>query len=286
MFRLALLASFVCACALAYEMVITPFGPMPSICVHEAKEGEVVTPVAGGVELRDAHTGELKKFFERLQICDDVAAQIKAEHIARRNHSSNGLRYDGWLDNVGYVTPSNVGYFYSMYTVCYANPTSKGQILYYFVGTENIDNGELSILQPVLSWYFDQWTFSSWNCCPSGQTWQGSTIYGLSPGATYSGDITVSGGTCTVGSYANGQSSILKVSQNNRRFDWVDATLEVYYLNQCSQFAAGAFTYSNYVIRDINGYTITPSWSAPTYTMCGGTMSVAPSKITITHTTY
>ncbi|KAH3767837.1 hypothetical protein Pelo_361 [Pelomyxa schiedti] len=189
--------------------VMTPFGDMPEECVHQAGENEIIHPVAGGVELRD-EAGKLLRFVEEKPSCVAAAKEITARHIARRN-ATNKLQYDGWLDNVGYTTsPKNVGHFESSYTICPTNPTATGQYLYYFIGAENIDNGELSILQPVLAWAVNQWTFCSWNCCPSGQTWQGSTISGLQPGGTYFGKLDVSGGTCAITSQALGQTSLLK----------------------------------------------------------------------------
>jgi len=39
--------------------------------------------------------------------------------------------------------------------------------LYYFPGLEDIQDTQ-SILQPVLGWYWGQWTLASWNCCING----------------------------------------------------------------------------------------------------------------------
>lgn len=56
---------------------------------------------------------------------------------------------DGWLDNVGYYPTNPVGKFLGNYIVPSGTPDSDGQYLYYFIGAENLEDGELSILQPV-----------------------------------------------------------------------------------------------------------------------------------------
>lgn len=98
----------------------------------------------------------------------------------------------------------------------------------------------------MLAWATDAWTFcryffvefsktslnffSSWNCCPSGQSYQGTTISGLESNGDYYGQLSVDGNICTILSEANDETSSLSVARNGRVFDWVDATLETYYV--------------------------------------------------------
>ena len=56
------------------------------------------------------------------------------------------------------------------------NPTTNdGQVVFLFNGLEDI-NDVVTIIQPVLGWnndYAGAWSIAAWNCCFSGDTWEG-----------------------------------------------------------------------------------------------------------------
>lgn len=72
---------------------------------------------------------------------------------------------------------------------------------------------------------------------------------------------------------------------NNREFNWLDATLEVYSISGCGDYPSGPMTYSNLRVTDNSGRAITPQWGAGVRTECGGSETVeSPSEIVIQHT--
>lgn len=70
---------------------------------------------------------------------------------------------DGWLDNVGFYPPKEAANFTGTYILPDSSPSQpSGQYLYYFIGIENINQDDVTILQPVLAWEDGGWTFTSW----------------------------------------------------------------------------------------------------------------------------
>jgi hypothetical protein len=268
------------------KQVPTPFGWRPEQCVHRnVPSGSIVEEVSDGM-LITYPTGE-KIHHPIIQECLDSHAEF-LKH--KQNRTKNvGQPLDGWLDYAGYYPPNEVVSFTGYYLVP-PNPSSNsGQVLFYFIGTENFQtSGTLTILQPVLTWGngLNGWSIASWNCCPSGMQTESTPFQGFGAGDTLYGSIQASGGNWVVISSwpASGQSTTLSVPSANRDFDWIDVTLETYTVTSCNQFPNGPMVFSDMVFTDQSGQT-SPVWTDDTGpTECGGNLVInSPSQITITH---
>jgi len=269
------------------EMIITPFGLRPAHC-HQ------IVPSGAMIKVRedrlDAHllNGTVLSFPMKQDCIDFQAKEWIKRAKARQANPHKGFWQDGWLDNAGYYPPNEVMTFSGTYTVPNNPAVDSSQVLFYFIGTENLSQGQLSILQPVLTWGngYNGWSMASWNCCPQGQTIESESLDGLNAGDTAFGLIDFSSPTnWTVTSTWKGETVKLSVSAAGRDFNWCDVTLETYTVRNCNEFATGPMTFSNMQITDQTG-TVTPNWqpwSEPTE--CNGQLTVqSPSTIIIQHT--
>lgn len=187
---------------------------------------------------------------------------------------------NGWLDYVGYWPEDKIVFFNGTYTVPEDPLSSMDQVLFYFIGLENIEEDSsssttkttadddddiestITILQPVLTWGNTEtgWSMASWNCCPTGQTWVSSSITDLSAGQTLTGSIDVGDEHSTVISSLDGGVSVeLRVDTGERTFDWMDVTLEAYYLSECDQFPSSPMNITNMMSKSRNQRTETTS---------------------------
>jgi len=194
---------------------------------------------------------------------------------------------DGWVDYVGFWPKQDVTGFNATYTVpAYPKSTSTDQVLFYFIGIENIEESEsnpetatvapdeslestITILQPVLTYGNTEegWSMASWNCCPTGQTWMSSSITNLKPNNTLTAEISVGSEYSTITSSLidpkHGtvkESYSLTVDTEDRSFDWMDVTLEVYQLTECEEFADSAMHITDMVATGSNGKEIKMDW--------------------------
>jgi len=271
----------------ASKLVPTPFGLRPEICVTRGlPSGSHIEEVEDGILIHHP-TGEKMKL-PKHQECIDYHNEYMQ---TRRNRTKVGKALDGWLDYAGWYPPSNdeVVSFTGNYLVP-PNPQDDGsQVLFYFIGTQNNDqgSGDITILQPVLTWGngINGWSFASWNCCPAGQQQESNPIQGFSAGQTVSGSIVSDGTNWVITSTANGQNTVLTVPDASRDFDWVDVTLETYTVTSCSQFPNGPMVFSNMVLTIANAGRVNAAWADETgATECGGSLAInSPSQITITH---
>jgi len=200
---------------------------------------------------------------------------------------------DGWLDYAGWYPQSDVTSFKGNYLVPPNPPsgTSTSQVLFYFIGIENMNSGAgVSILQPVLTWGngLTGWSFASWNCCPSGQAHESTPLQGFSAGATISGTIQYlsSVNNWEILSIVNGKTTNLTVADANREFNWADVTLETYSVTACNQFPNGPMKFTNLQMTFEDGNSYTPAWTLTGATECSGSITVQnPLALTITHST-
>ncbi|ELR18578.1 uncharacterized protein ACA1_155240 [Acanthamoeba castellanii str. Neff] len=271
----------------------TPFGMMPETCVHRVRSGATIREVEGGVHV--AHPeGDV-----HLPTRPECVAWLKermAATEARLSQSSQPAGSDvptetfppsnGWLDYVGYYPSQLVHYFSGRYTVP-QTPKNMGGLLYWFIGSENFQTGiGVTILQPVLTYYTNGWTFSSWNCCPQGQAHQSTPISGFGPGDVLDGVIDQSGDNWVVYSSFGRQSTQLTVPDAGRKFNWVDVTLETYDVTDCAQFASGPVSFYDMKLVLSDGSSVPPVWqlNSPASTKCNGTLTVnSPFSVTIRH---
>jgi len=197
------------------------------------------------------------------------------------------LWQDGWLDNAGYWPTNYINSFQGNYLVPPNPADDSSQVLFYFIGAENLVNGQnLSIVQPVLTWGngINGWSFMSWNCCPSGQAHNSGPLTGFSAGDTLSGSVYQANGDWNIVSSWNGQQVTLAVTINGRTFNWADVTLETYNVRACTEFPVGPMTFSSMVLELIDGTQPAPAWAPSGATECNGAMTVtSPSQISIQH---
>jgi len=221
---------------------------------------------------------------QKKQDCIDFQEKANKERILRRQQKH---ALDGWLDYAGFYPTSEVVMFTGTYSVP-PNPVTDGsQVLFYFIGTENLGQTDLSILQPVLTWGngYNGWNMASWNCCPQGQTIESNSIDGIKAGSSVSGIIDfTSPDNWTVTSNYNNKKVVLTVPSAQRDFNWCDVTLETYTVTACGNFPKGPCVFSDMTLTDTYG-SVTPSWQADTGpTECGGKLTInSPSEITISH---
>jgi len=154
---------------------------------------------------------------------------------------------------------------------------------------DNDDPSAVNIIQPVLTWGNGQtkWYAKSWACCPNNITVSSPPVYGLGPGSKLNGVITrVSPSTWRVDSIvaATGQKTTLMAQVGDYQYNWADVTLEVYSIRGCQDYAPGKALFSNMVLKDQQGQSLTPSWQLTPPTECGGSITeVSPSTIYIQH---
>jgi len=273
--------------AMRHELVSTPFGLRPKQCVHRGLGDDVqLKATKEGVQVIH-NNGTFLKFLPALPECISWDEKMRIEREKRRNGTSLKSPLDGWLDNAGYYPPGLVGSFVGNYLVP-PSPVDSGQVLFYFIGTENFQSGVgVSIFQPVLTWGngITGWSMASWNCCPSGQSHESNPLTGFGSGNTLQGQIVnTNNGYWNVVSAFNGQKTTLTVADNGRNFDWTDVTLETYSVGACNEFPPGPMVFSGMSMNLQGGGQVTPNWSPTGATECGGQLTVnSPSQVTITH---
>jgi len=269
-------------------LVPTPFGWKPKQCIFSWPSGT-------RIENKHAENRTLVTLPNGQQ----HSLPVLPECLVKYQDPTNIARVtDGWLDNTGYYTnrgsdPNKVVKQFQGYYTVPTTPSASGGLLYYFLGAENKGgNLGLTILQPVLT-YYGSWYMNSWNCCPQGQAHESEPLSGFKPGDKVFGNMYETGselsGDWTVESKWNNYNVTLVVTDSNREFVWIDATLETYYVRQCSQLSSGLMTYSNMVLTTLgsNGKTqnepITWINYTPTSDCNGVTTVVSSSQVTIKH---
>ena len=82
---------------------------------------------------------------------------------------------------------------------------------------------------------------------------------------------------------ATGLETKLSCPRQGRDFNWADATLEVYNVKSCAEFAGGAMHFANLSMWDEHGTGLAPRWLSTGPKVCGGKTTVDSDKITIEH---
>jgi len=266
--------------------VNTPHGMRPTECVIQVMSGTEIEQTPEGLLI--INPSGSRKILSVPEKCN----QDMDRFWDSRKRLRNGSTPNAWIDNAGWYPPGgNLGEFTATYTVPQTPtaPEKKEGKLYYFIGFENMRSGPVNILQPVLTYEYIGWTYSSWCCCPSNITVQSNVISGFGPGDKVTGVIQrVSGDTWLIDSInTKGEHATLKPRVGSYDYDWADVTFELeadggHY--SCDQLARGPMTFSKLVLKNGNGKTLTPSWSASGGTMCSGSTRVkSASEIVISH---
>lgn len=266
--------------------VSTPHGMRPAECVIQVESGSEIEETSDGL-LIVTPSGK-RTIMSTPESCN----QDMPRFWATRKKIRNGSSPNAWIDNAGWYPPGgNLGSFTGTYTIpkTPAAREKKEGKLYWFIGFENTNSGPVNILQPVLTYEYVGWTYSSWCCCPRNITVQSNVIKGFGPGDTVKGVIQrQSGDTWLIDSInPAGEHATLKPRVGSYDYAWADVTFELeadggHY--SCDQLAQGPFTFSDLVVKDGNGETLTPHWQASGGTMCAGSTRVkSASEIVITH---
>ncbi|EAS01987.1 hypothetical protein TTHERM_00500730 (macronuclear) [Tetrahymena thermophila SB210] len=231
------------------EHVQTPFGLMLRECVHNVPSGTYIQESEDGSIFL---TNDEKNFAKRVQ---------KSEKCQKANPS---IKLEQWIDNGGWDLPAKtpLSKFEAYYYVPNTPQTTNNQWLYYFIGSQNNDGSGpgVSIIQPVLS-YFKGWYFQSWNCCPDGQAFNSPSIFNITPHDQVYGSVQVKDSQVTIISQNKlGEQSTLTVDRNGRNFTWIDATLEIYGISNCTDYPKGRMTYSQMNVTLSDGTIALPEW--------------------------
>merc|ERR1711976_435975 len=129
----------------AAHAVFTPQGERSADCIVQVPETAVVKTHDTGISLH--HDDGRVEHITTPQHChtDDVAVAL-----AQRDQNQ-------WIDEAGFTY--NPGFSkMTGYNNIPDAPQRGGQIVYYFLGMQNMEGGPVSILQPVLAYEGNEWT--------------------------------------------------------------------------------------------------------------------------------
>jgi hypothetical protein len=211
-----------------------------------------------------------------------------------------------WIESGQVVTSTTYDAVMAAWTVPQTPTSNDGQTLFFFPAlTHNhlTPPSEEPIIQPVLGWNDGQsgagpWNIASWNCCPSGMTWNSNPVT-VHPGDQIQGTVmSACGGalvqacskwTITTEDVTTRQSTTLNVAYPSlMNFVWAQSgVLEVYSIYQCSDFPPdGSITFSNVTLFDNYFRRITnPGWASELFVTQGQTTPWCNYGVTVTNTT-
>jgi len=278
---------------LSGKMEPTPIGYRPVECVMHADEDAILRQVEGvGTYAYYPKSGR-RSFHPEIKGCvenamDLTAArklQMEADKNKKQNVIGKGYNVSNLKEWEVYAseTVSTMGQFTSQYQLPTDNPTSGVEIiLYYFIGMQNNNDAVVTIIQPVIE-YCDTcgpsggtgWNMSPWNCCATGQTWQGPIKIIPASGA-YINAVVMSNTTSDYISCENpstGDKTTLTVSDVRRTFEWIAFTLEQYNVVDCSDYPTTPFWSRSMKITAASGTAITPTWALTNGDGCGGSIT-------------
>merc|ERR1712151_271153 len=253
------------------KLVPTPQGFRDEKCVVEIPDGATWGETADGLTITHAD-GTLQS----TQIHPDCHSDEVAMKMAARRA---GDVPNEWKDNAGFTHNEGYKSFKGNNNVPSDPKNGNGQILYYFIGMENTGGGPVNILQPVLGWMGGEWTLASWACCPANISSTSRTIRGLQAGQTIYGAMErIDGSTWKIDSTVNGQTTTLTPRVGSYNYIWADVTLEVYSVNQCSQYSDGTLHFTEMELTAASGEVLTPAWTQPSATECQGKLVIHDAK--------
>lgn len=262
------------------KYVSTPHGKRLKECVMSFPKASIVEELANGDLGVEYPNGTMESFTPPPQCHEDMARMMK-----ERENGPNA-----WLDNAGWYPPGrDMSKFTGDYVVPAGDPQRGGATLYYFIGMQNNGDGPVNILQPVLAYQGEGWSYTSWICCPSNISTTGNRVR-TEAGAKLGGSIVRTGSdTWDVEGTASGGTTSLKQRVGPYKYSWADVTMEQYSYSQCSQSPKGPISFQNMKLYDSSGKSLNPTpndWSTTGRTMCSGTLKVlAGDHITIEHST-
>jgi len=253
--------------------VFTPQGERDAACIVQVPETAVLKTTSNGVALHH-EDGSV----EHVTTPDHCHTDAVAVAVATRAQSNQ------WIDEAGYTY--NPGFSkMTGYNNIPDAPRRGGQIVYYFLGMQNMEGGPVSILQPVLAFEGGEWTGASWACCPSNITTTGPTITGAKEGdRMYGSMIRKSSDTWEIVTQFNGKTSTLNAQVGPFKYNWAVATLEEYSIASCDQYPQKPVTFDTIELFDADSSTVHPKWTNPGATTCNGHTTIVDEKtVTIQH---
>lgn len=175
-----------------------------------------------------------------------------------------------------YQHSKNISNYTATYTVPEPPTSASTNILYYWIGLQDLDSVENPVIQPVLSWLKgsseNNWYFESWNCCPAGHKLKSTSVPIQGAGAKVLGSMhRDADGLFTITSAdSTGKSSVLYTNDTKsgivRSWDWVEIVLETYSVASCKDYSAGGLAqFLDMKLVDVEGQSVTPSWTLNPY---------------------
>ncbi len=204
---------------------------------------------------------------------------------------------NGWLESIQVISDTWYGGITATWTVPPEPMVTHNEAVFFFPGFEDTITN-LSIVQPVLQWYFPgPWTLASWNCCVAGNVYEsrplkakpGDSIYGAvvpmcKKVSGYCPDWKIVTENQTTGR----KTSIRNVPLDGQVWNWAfGAVLEAYGVQECSDLPPSSSMVLTVQLYDQNGNLIAdPGWTgvpAPPGTTpdCGYGLGITPTQETL-----
>jgi len=252
--------------------VVTPFGYFHPFCVVKVDEGETI--LADG-RLQHANGAVDAK----APVCNYPHYTASGRMLGPDMRNARGFivpAINGWLEYVSATTNTSYAQISATWPVPAPPTIFQGQSLFFFPGFQDINNS-LSIVQPVLQYGQSAagggkfWGIASWNCCQSGVVWHsglkkvnsGDTIFGSIKSACTKKNPNCGNWKILTQDQTTGKKSTLaKTPADGQVWNWAfGAVLEVYSVNQCSDFPADSSVLFTTQLYDQNNKLISdPGW--------------------------
>jgi len=273
---------------------ITPFGYFHPSCVRRLAEREIV--------LNDTHAIlHADGTIENVPACAYPRYTARGETIAPGARVKPPAISHSWIVDGDVITSSSYGEIVATWTVPPAPTSYDRQTVYFFPGLEDA-NDIVSIIQPVLGWDADfakAWGIASWNCCSGDITYEstpvrvniGDSILGTTVSTCAAGTLSCpTWNIVTTDQTTGGTTELDNSSSEGQTFNWAFAgTLEVYSIDQCSDYPPNGSITFNVALYDYNFVQISnPGWSITDWArgltpQCNYGGQVEPAQVTLTY---
>ena len=228
-------------------MCQTPHGHHPCECLWEVPTGTRVEDV-GGREMHLHFPNGTTRIEQRCKYTPPAPPVPPA--TVTTSPCELGFAHAAPMEAFYYLKPGlTVDKFYAQYTVPDPPVNTASNILYYWIGLQDLNSSENPVIQPVLSYVKgsseNNWYFESWNCCPAGHKLKATSVPIAGPGEVLHGSMKrLRSGVYLINSTnSRGDSSLLLSDDSNaaivRQWNWVDLVLETYNVDSCSQYSSG-----------------------------------------------
>lgn len=266
------------------KMCRTPSGYHPCECLHTVPSGTRVEDLPDVLRLHhpDGSVHDLKQCPHSPP--PQGMAPVEARMALGSTGSASNVTKPCNLDwphaaplEAFYEHSKDIAEFSATYTVPQPPTATADNILYYWIGLQDLNSTANPVIQPVLSYVrgsaSDNWYFASWNCCPKGHKLEATQISVSGPGEKLRGTMAKdpkSGVYTVTSANEHGESSVLISDDTNsglvRTWNWVDIVLETYNVADCAQYSAGGDAgFLSMKLIDVDGAHVTPTFSMAPY---------------------